>query len=72
MSREKPSPWDCERPGCGSDQAHDYCDTCGKNLCRRCMAEGHCGNYPTRSGLAADAPTELETPEEAAAHEQST
>ena len=28
----------------------DYCAKCGKNLCAKHMAEGHCGEVPALSG----------------------
>lgn len=33
---------------------HDYCATCSKNLCDRCMANGCCGSKPARSGMDLD------------------
>lgn len=30
----------------------DYCAVCSKNLCRKCMIEGCCGNVPAKSGSA--------------------
>lgn len=35
-------------------ELHDYCAVCGKNLCKKCMAAGHCGNVPALSGNEAD------------------
>lgn len=32
----------------------DYCATCGKNLCAKCMARGCCGKVPAASGMATD------------------
>lgn len=28
----------------------DYCATCSKNLCEKCMAKGCCGKVPAVSG----------------------
>src|SRR2546425_1176919 len=62
-NHDKPNaspPWrECERPGCDALDASDYCEVCGKNLCRRCMAEGHCGHYPALSGM--NATTQIES-----------
>jgi hypothetical protein len=32
----------------------DYCATCSKNLCPKCMAAGCCGVAPATSGNDAD------------------
>lgn len=50
------SAWKCERCGIApqGDGLHDYCSVCSKNLCDECMAKGHCGNVPAKSGMEAD------------------
>ena len=46
----------CQR--CGKSTVgyalHDYCFSCGKNLCEKCMAEGCCGAVPAVSGMHED------------------
>jgi hypothetical protein len=32
----------------------DYCAKCGKNLCKKCMANGCCEARPAISGMADD------------------
>lgn len=46
----------CERCNKGTVgyNLHDYCATCGKNLCVGCMANGCCGKVPAESGQGAD------------------
>lgn len=44
----------CERCGYESPDLLDYCGNCGKNLCDKCMAKGHCGHVPALSGNEAD------------------
>jgi hypothetical protein len=31
---------------------HDFCAKCSKNLCKKCMANGCCGQVPAASGHA--------------------
>lgn len=46
----------CERCSAGTSgyELHDYCRSCGKNLCDGCMAKGCCGWVPALSGMADD------------------
>lgn len=46
----------CERCGKSAKgfELFDYCALCSKNLCPSCMAKGHCGQTPARSGMEAD------------------
>jgi hypothetical protein len=46
----------CERCGAESDDLHDYCAVCSKNLCDPCMEHGHCGHIPALSGMGEDCP----------------
>lgn len=49
----------CER--CGesvsgeSFDLMDFCWSCGKNLCDKCMSLGCCGSVPALSGMEGDA-----------------
>lgn len=48
---------ECERCGAtpeGEYDLFDYCLTCSKNLCPKCMAKGCCGIVPAESGVKAD------------------
>lgn len=40
----------------------DYCASCYKNLCDRCMDQGCCGNVPAESGQDQDCVDSLEDP----------
>ena len=46
----------CER--CGKKAVdyhlHDYCASCGKNLCTKCMEQGCCDAVPAVSGMNDD------------------
>ena len=33
-------------PFAGSTQMHDYCQHCSRDLCPKCMADGHCPDAP--------------------------
>jgi hypothetical protein len=48
----------CERCGAKADPSSfdlmDYCLSCSKNLCAKCMAKGCCGKVPAESGNAAE------------------
>ncbi len=46
----------CEKCGAVAKgySLHDYCAVCSKNLCDDCMAKGHCGSVPAKSGNADD------------------
>jgi len=51
------SAWKCERCGATPEGEYgllDYCAVCSKNLCDKCMANGHCGNVPAKSGMDDD------------------
>lgn len=43
-----------EGPFAGGLTLFDYCAVCSKNLCDDCMAKGHCGHTPARSGFEED------------------
>lgn len=32
----------------------DYCASCSKNLCTKCMSQGCCGSVPAESGMSDD------------------
>lgn len=53
---------ECERCGIKIEtlKLHDYCAICSKNLCKRCMKAGCCGNTPAISGSADDMATKYE------------
>lgn len=40
------------RKNAGPFSLFDYCAVCSANLCDECMAKGHCGHIPARSGDA--------------------
>jgi len=44
----------CERCQKNYDFLLDYCAICLRNLCNKCMEEGHCNNKPALSGMEAD------------------
>lgn len=44
----------CGRNARGDYELFDYCAKCSKNLCPDCMAAGHCGETPAKSGMDAD------------------
>jgi hypothetical protein len=44
----------CNKKARGEYELFDYCATCSKNLCPDCMAAGHCGEKPAKSGMEAD------------------
>lgn len=47
----------CKRCGAepeGEYGLHDYCATCSRNLCEKCMKLGCCGHTPAQSGADVD------------------
>ena len=44
----------CGKKASGKYELLDYCAKCSKNLCDDCMAAGHCGETPAKSGMDAD------------------
>lgn len=45
----------CGTPAPNGFALLDYCAICSKDLCEDCMARGHCGNVPAKSGAVEDA-----------------
>ena len=56
----------CERcpATAGGYLLFDYCATCSRNLCEKCMTKGCCGATPAQSGMARDDGEEEQEPDQ--------